>query len=116
MHLSKTNHSNMSYPYNSAYMKLFSTFDKNIISLCQFYSEELPLSYAVDLRTLNFYVKLSEMSSNPSNILFKWFSSDESSALERKYGIVGGHGFRDYNKLIRKSFIDYCTTLDASIS
>ena len=105
----------MSYPYNSAYMKLFSTFDKNIISVCQFYSEELPLSYAVDLRTLNFYVKLNEMSYSPSNILFLWFGNDERIALESKCGIVGDHGFRDNNKLICKSF-EGLTILDTYIS
>ena len=74
------------------------------------------MSYAVDLRTLYFYVKLSEMSYNPPYILFKCFGIDERIALESKYGIAGGHGFRDYNKLIRKSFKDYLTTMDTSIS
>ena len=92
-------------------MNLFSTFDKNTILLCQFYSGELPLSYALDIRTLNFYAKLSELSSNPSNILYKWFGMDERIALELKYGIGGENVFRDYNKLIRKFFNDYCASL-----
>lgn len=114
MRLSKANYSSLCYPYNSAYMKLFSTFDKNTITLCQFYSGELPLSYAVDVQTLNFYTTLRELNCNPSNILFKWFGNEELIALESKYGIEGKHVFRDYNKLIRKSFDDHCATLNVS--
>src|SRR5271163_4574843 len=33
LHLSKTNYNSISYPYNCTYTKLFSTFDKNIITL-----------------------------------------------------------------------------------
>ena len=43
MRLSKANYNSISYPYNSAYMKLFSTFDNNAILLCQFYSGEFEL-------------------------------------------------------------------------
>ena len=114
MRLGKANYSSLTYPYNSAYMKLFSTFDKNTITLCQFYSGELPLSYAVDVQTLNFYTTLRELNCNPSNILFKWFGNEELIALESKYGIEGKHVFRDYNKLIRKSFDDHCATLNVS--
>jgi len=92
-------------------MKLFSMFDKNTILLCQFCSGELPLSYALDIRTLNFYAKLSELRSNPSNILYKWLGNHERIALEIKYGIRGENFVRDYNKLIRKFFNDYCVSL-----
>jgi hypothetical protein len=116
MHLSKANYNSVTYPYDMAYIKLVLTFDKEIIQLCQFYLGELPCSHAVDVQTLNFYAKLSELNSNPSNILFNWFGNDERTALENKYGIVGNYSFLNYDTLIRKSFKDCCAILDPSIS
>ena len=54
---------------------------------------------------------MSELSFNPSNVLYKWFGMDERIALEIIYGIGGEKVFRDYNKLIRKFFNDYCASL-----
>ena len=84
LRLSKANYNSISYPYNATYTKLFSTFDKNIITLCQYYSGELPSSYAVDLRTLNFYTRLSEGGSNPASILFEWFGKTEQIRVRRE--------------------------------
>ena len=59
LHLNKSNYNSLSYPYNSVFTKLFSTFDKNIITVCQFYyGLLLPFSYELDRRTLIFYAKL----------------------------------------------------------
>jgi hypothetical protein len=71
LHLKKTDYNCISYPYNCTYTKLFSTFDKNIIAMCQFYTGQLPLDHKIDLRTLNFYHGLAENNSNPANMLFK---------------------------------------------
>jgi hypothetical protein len=111
LRLSKANYNSISYPYNATYTKLFSTFDKNIITLCQYYSGELPSSHAVDLRTLNFYTRLSEGGSNPANILFAWFGENEQYELEEKYGMGALIGFKNYKTGIRNAFNDFCLTL-----
>ena len=38
LHLNKTDISVLTYPYNSVFTKLFASFDKSIVTLCQFYS------------------------------------------------------------------------------
>ena len=45
----------LAHPFNSVYTKLFSTFDKNVISLCQFYTGYLPLQYMLYLRMICFF-------------------------------------------------------------
>jgi len=91
LRLSMANINSISYPYNSVYMKLFSTFDKNVTTLCQFFTGQLPLSYLLDLRALNFYTRLNVEGSNPASILFRWFGKQEHSDIYVKYGISIGH-------------------------
>src|SRR5271163_3889607 len=52
--LNKTQIDKLSHTFNSIYMKLFSSFDKSVISLCQFYIGQLPLHFLLDLRYLQF--------------------------------------------------------------
>jgi hypothetical protein len=111
LRLSKANYNSISYPYNATYTKLFSTFDKNIITLCQYYSGELPSSYAVDLRTLNFYTRLGEGGSNPASILFEWFGKTEQIQLEEKYRMGAPLTLNSYKIGIRRAFDDHCLTL-----
>lgn len=111
LHLSKANYNSISYPYNATYTKLFSTFDKNIITLCQYYSGELPSSYLVDLRTLNFYARLNEGDSNPASILFQWFGQQERDNLEIKYGLGAPITVNSYKIGIRNAFNDHCLSL-----
>ena len=84
---SKARCSSICYPYNCTYTKLFTTFDKVVITLCQFFSGELPSEYKIDIQTLNFYAKLSNGGSNPSYILLDWFGQKERIDILNKYGI-----------------------------
>ena len=69
-------------------MKLFNSFNINIITACQFYCGQLPLEYAIDLRTLKFYSKLRFYDLNsPACILFKWLGEDDFSNIAAKHGI-----------------------------
>jgi hypothetical protein len=52
--LYKTDVNTLSHPYNSVYMKLFQSFDKTIITLCQFYCGEMPFEQLLHIRILNF--------------------------------------------------------------
>ena len=47
--------------YNAAFSKIFSTYDKNIIKYCQYYSYKLPYSLTIGIRRLNFLVSLSKI-------------------------------------------------------
>ena len=112
LHLSKANYSSLSYPYNAVFTKLFSTFDKNVITLCQFYCGALPLSHELDIRTLNFYEKLGAEDPNPACVLFKWFGTEEHYGLLAKYKIdaLSPAAFC-FKERIRQSFHNDCASL-----
>ena len=78
----------MSHPYNSAYMKLFQSFDKTIITLCQFYCGEMPFEQLLRIRTLNFYVKLNSIDVSPANLCYKWFGEEDFTLIASKYNVV----------------------------
>ena len=91
---------------------MFSTFDKNIITLCQFYSGALPSSHELDIRTLNFYEKLDAEDPNPACVLFKWFGKQEYDSLLTKYNLDGPCGVAlCFKEGIRLSFHNDCASL-----
>jgi hypothetical protein len=53
--------------YSNAYMKIFYTFDKNVIRSCQFYFGYLPMELEIGLRSLNFLSKLLKCKTNLIN-------------------------------------------------
>ena len=67
--LNKADINTLSYPYNSVFMKLFKSFNKNIIMLCQYYCGELPLENLLHNRNLNFDSKLSMAESSSASLL-----------------------------------------------
>jgi hypothetical protein len=103
--LNITQLNSLSYPFNSAYMKLFNSFNINVITACQFYCGQLPLEYAIDLRTLNFYSKLRFYDLNsPACILFKWLGEEEFANIAAKHGIINTDPFTLYNSKIWSTF------------
>ena len=110
--LNKAQMNSISYPFNSAYMKLFKSFDINIITACQFYCGQLPLDYIIDWRTLKYYSKLSLFDYNsPACVLFKWFGVEELSMITAKYGILNTDSLNMYNIKIWNSFKIVASTL-----
>jgi hypothetical protein len=94
VHLSTSQMNSLSHPYNSAYMKLFNSFDMKTVTTCQYYCGHLPLSYTIDLRKLKLYTKLKDWNSSPANILFNWFGGSELEDIMIRYNI--GHSDSQY--------------------
>jgi len=44
--------------YSLAFMKIFSTYNKEIVTMCQFYMGKLPIEMEIGVRRLNFLSKL----------------------------------------------------------
>src|SRR5580692_5114560 len=110
--LNKAEINHISYPFNSACMKLFSTFDNSIVTLCQFYSGYLPLSYMLDLRTLNFYTNLSVNNCAPANVLFRWLGQGERDVLALKHNIANAIQSNNTIKyMVYQSFRDNVSVL-----
>src|SRR5467141_409812 len=80
----------LSYPFNSVFMKLFKTFNADIIRQVQFFSGYLPLSYVIDLRRLTFFHDLYYFDKSPAATLFYSMDMDEMMSLRNSYAIPEG--------------------------
>jgi len=54
--------------YDKSFMKIFSTFDKNTVRLCQYYTGILPMNYQIDLKPILF---LRQLTDHPDRKLFQ---------------------------------------------
>ena len=100
----------LAHPFNSVYTKLFSTFDKNVISLCQFYTGYLPLQYMLDLRMIRFFDALCVLPNeeSPAKLLFKWFGEGEYNAVCNKHNIVATDSYNACKRKVWCSFETLC--------
>ena len=73
---------------NAAFAKLFSSYDKSVISCCQFYCGVLPFSMRIDIRRLQFYVNLSSTNSDTLLGLYLLSGKQEYHNLLNKHGLI----------------------------
>ena len=69
--------------YSHAYMKIFKTFDKNVVSQCQFYMNKLPMELEIALRRLKFLKKVLMFKTNVINHIIG--TSQELQIVANKY-------------------------------
>ena len=86
--LSKSQIDKLNYPFNSIYCKLFSTFDKNVITQCQYFTGQLPLKYVLDLRFIIFLLSLQHVKNSPPYMLANWFEDVERHYFANEYDIT----------------------------
>ncbi len=72
---------------NTVYSKVFNVRDNQTILECQFYSGQLPLSYILDLKTLNFHKSLITVPNSLSYVVNKLTVSDDISKICLRYDI-----------------------------
>ena len=58
----------LSHPWNRTFMKIYSTFDKNVIKQCQYYGGFLPFLYVLDMRRIEFLIKLQSIENDTVNV------------------------------------------------
>ena len=85
----------ISKTYDRVWMKIFSTFDLQIIRQCQFYTGNLPLSYQIDFKRICFLNKFVHHSNSELRELYKCFP--EHTDLNGKYSL----GYNDSWFLIK---------------
>jgi hypothetical protein len=80
----------LNYPFNSIFVKLFSTFNSSIIQECQYYTGYLPFKYILNLRCLTFLKSLlrSPLNARPAGLLFHWFGSTDWNVISSPYNIL----------------------------
>ena len=109
--LNKSDIATLSHPYNSVYMKLFQSFNKTVITLCQYYCGELSFEHLVHIRTLNFYARIKNSEFLPANLLFNWFGREEFNGIASKYHILPMDQPFKFRDKIGNSFKDSCMEL-----
>jgi hypothetical protein len=103
--INKSDRKSLSYPYHAVFMKLFASFDNNVIEQCQYYCDRLPFQYELDLRVLNFYANLNIMDYNlPACALFRMFGRNEYLELLTKYDINEADSVCSYRSKIHTQF------------
>jgi hypothetical protein len=102
--LNKSETQSLTYPFNSGFMKLFSTFDAKVVAQCQYYCGWLPFSYVADTKCLKFYHRLSAMDFSPASIMYYWFGASERNVIADRYGISVTDSFSTIDNLIWTCF------------
>lgn len=88
--LTKAQLDNLTYVYNASFVKIFSSFNKEIIAQCQFYSGHLSFIHCYDMHKINFLTKVSKLGYSSANFLFHCFGRDELEMLKDKYKLNTG--------------------------
>jgi hypothetical protein len=74
-----------SLAYDRAFMKIFATYNNDVIRHCQFYSGHLPLANIIDLRKINFLTNLKTCVDADFCNIFSIEINDELIGLYNKY-------------------------------
>jgi hypothetical protein len=87
LELTKTDIARIDNCFNLIFTKLFGTFNKAIITSCQYYTDCMPLSYIYDLRRINFVSELHSLSGINSVVyaIHKLLGNHECSGIINKY-------------------------------
>ena len=85
-------------------MKLFSTFDNNIVKECQFYHGLLPIMYQYALRKMCFLLNLSMINNNLLNLIANTNNSIEISLIAEKFNFDPDLFVNNYKQTITEHF------------
>ena len=58
--LTKSNVNSLEYPLTRSFIKMFHVNEKNTISWCQYYMNQLPVKFLIDIRKRRYFEKLSK--------------------------------------------------------
>ena len=83
--LNKVQQMSIEHPWDRTFMKLFNTFDKQIVQQCQHYSGCLPLYATIDIRKIEFYKKLLFTENNFLIFLYNQTVVKETLEIAKRY-------------------------------
>jgi hypothetical protein len=87
-------------------MKLFQSFNKDTITMCQYYCGELPLNYLLHIKTWNFYARINVEGFSPATLLYHWFGKEDSNEISNTYNILPTDSLLMAKEKIKASFCD----------
>jgi len=77
----------MLHVYNAVFVKIFKTFERNIILNCQYYTGTLPARYAYDLGRLRFLAAIYHAEDTPAGFLCRYEGEEERVQLGLTYNV-----------------------------
>ena len=95
----------LSHPWNRTFMKIYSTFDKNVIKQCQYYGGFLPFLYVLDMRRIEFLIKLQSIENDTVNVA-KMLNKEIIPAIAERYvpGINANYFIKNYKTILLQCF------------
>lgn len=85
MNLNKSSRRAIDSTYASVFSKIYKTSDNIVIRSCQYFSQCLPASCLLDLRSFKFYDGISKLTDSLPQYLLSLLGSDELFKLNEKY-------------------------------
>ena len=87
VHLTKTNVHDLCFPLNRSYVKIYHVQDKESISHCQFYTNQLPIEMLIDSKRLWYLLKLENSDCFLLSHIFEISTTEYIENLLNKYNI-----------------------------
>ena len=87
VHLTKTNVHDLCFPLNRSYVKIYHVQDKESISHCQFYTNQLPIEMLIDSKRLWYLLKLQNSDCFLLSHIFEISTTEYIENLLNKYNI-----------------------------
>ena len=104
MSLNQTQLLAIEHPWTRTFMKLFSTFDINIVKQCQHYCGSLPITYQYALRKMSFLLSLNMIDNNLLNLIADMNNITEISVIAAKFNCDPMIFMNNYRKIINEQF------------
>jgi hypothetical protein len=94
----------LGHPWDRTFMKIFKTFDRDILKQCQYYGGFLPVSYMLDIRTVSFVEKLSKSTNKLLKLCTELNHDIEINSIARKYDVDIISFKKNYKNIILNAF------------
>ena len=104
--LNKRELMSLEHSWSRIFMKIFSTFDTNVVKQCQWYGGFMPLSYLLSKRKMGFLLKLATSENMLLNSLFDLNGLTEMQEVANKFNIELCLFKDNYVAEINKHFCD----------
>ena len=106
--MAKTKLVELDHPWLRSCMKIFKTFDKQIVRQCQMFAGVLPLQHHYALRSCAFLLKLESSDNGILRLLYDMCVYRDIVSLSLKYNCATNLFIKNYRSIISTRFHDEC--------
>jgi len=102
--LNKTQLMEIDHPWQRSCMKIFYTYDANIVKQCQWFAGVMPIMHYYTTRCMSFWCKLECCSNALTRSIYLTHQSKDISTAAERYNCPHDLFAREYKQVILKSF------------